>query len=213
MTSDTRPRGLLNFIHSLRSSHAQKRTKPVSLFGGDDQMFCNNLAGVANYAEYGSGESTIWVAENTNAAMTTVDTSQEWLDHVKQAIGADRSVQFNWIDCGILGDWGVPKSFAKRENFLSYAQCIWKNDAHYDLILVDGRFRVLCFLVALKNAESGTKLIFDDYTDRRHYHVVEEFAPRIETCGRQCLFMVPPKSDLDMDKLDHLIDKFEYIWS
>ena len=213
MTLDTKPRGLLNFIHNLRTSKTRSRSKPVSLFGGDDQMFRNTLAGVANYAEFGAGESTIWVAGNTNARITTVDTSREWLDHVKQAVGADRPVQFNWIDCGMLGDWGVPKGYDKRENFLNYAQCIWKDDARYDLILVDGRFRVLCFLVALKNADAGTKLIFDDYTDRHHYHVVEEFVPRAETCGRQCLFIIPPKSELDMAKLDHLISKFEYIWS
>ena len=32
-----------------------------------------------------------------------------------------------------------------------------------DCVLVDGRFRVCCFLTSLKNAEQGTRIIFDDY--------------------------------------------------
>ena len=64
---------------------------------------------------------------------------------------------------------------------------IYKNETP-DLILIDGRFRVLCFLTSLKFSPKGTKILFDDYRDRQFYHIVEEFCPIIDRCGRQALF-------------------------
>ena len=78
-------------------------------------------------------------------------------------------------------------------------------------MLIDGRFRVCCFLTSLKFAKEGTKIIFDDYTTRRHYHIVEEHVSRAETCGRQCLFIVPPKSEIDFERLQKDIDAFRNV--
>ncbi len=182
------------------------------LFDGDDDMFIRLVGEAKDYGEFGSGKSTIWVAANTTANITSVDSSEEWIENVKQEIGV-RKVNFKWVDCGKLANWGVPLGFEKRENFLGYAHKIWEDGTEFDHILIDGRFRVLCFLVALRNAKEGTRLIFDDYVDRPHYHIVEEFVNRDEVCGRQCLFIVPPKDKLDSANLDFLISKFEYLWS
>ena len=40
---------------------------------------------------------------------------------------------------------------------------------------------------------------------------MEEFVDRIETCGRQCLFIVPPKDKIDIQYIDKMIEKFEYV--
>jgi hypothetical protein len=41
----------------------------------------------------------------------------------------------------------------------------------------------------------GTHLLFDDYTDRPEYHLVEEFIKPVQTCGRQALFTIPEQLD------------------
>ncbi|HKR41580.1 MAG TPA: hypothetical protein VJU59_18215, partial [Paraburkholderia sp.] len=74
-------------------------------------------------------------------------------------------------------------------------------------------FRVLCFLITLKLSNEGTKIIFDDYTNRPHYHIVEDFISRADTFGRQCLFIVPSKKNIDTNLIDQMIDKFEYVLS
>ena len=79
------------------------------------------------------------------------------------------------------------------------------------LVLVDGRFRVCCFLTSLKFAKEGTKIIFDDYIDRPYYHFVEKYLPREMECGRQCLFIVPSKSKIDMNELNKDIDSFRNV--
>ena len=88
---------------------------------------------------------------------------------------------------------------------------IINNIAMTNFILIDGRLRVLCFLVSLKKCNSGTKIIFDDYVNRKFYHIVEELIKPSSNDGRQCLFEVGDKKDLDMIKLDFLINKFNYI--
>jgi len=57
--------------------------------------------------------------------------------------------------------------------------------------------------------KAGTKIIFDDYSNRPHYHVVEEIIKPIEACGRQVLFVVP--TNVATDKIKEMLTKFEYV--
>jgi len=82
-----------------------------------------------------------------------------------------------------------------RSRFCSYVASPWRHQVKPDLVLIDGRFRVACFLHSLLNAEPGTRIIFDDYNNRPHYHLVEEFCPTEEREGRQALFLVPDQLD------------------
>ena len=98
-----------------------------------------------------------------------------------------------------------------RHNFKKYAELLWLNNEIPDLVLIDGRFRVLCFLTTIKFAPEGCKILFDDYNNRPFYHVVEEFCPKIDTCGRQALFEVslPAKEKIS----EALIQSFQYVIS
>ena len=100
----------------------------------------------------------------------------------------DDRLNLNWVDVGEVADWGKPQSYAQRHNFSLYANWFWESEVSPDLVLIDGRFRVLCFLTSLKFAPAGTKIIFDDYSNRPFYHVAEEFTPILDRCGRQVLF-------------------------
>jgi hypothetical protein len=180
------------------------------LFDGDDALFKSVIASTKRYGEYGCGASTIWVAQNTQADISSVDTSLEWINLVRQKIEG-RQADLQWVDCGEVAHWGTPSTFQKRSNFSKYPQSLWGSASGPDTVLVDGRFRVSCFLTTLKSAAEGTRIIFDDYMDRPHYHVVEEFVPRTETCGRQCLFIVPAKQALNIELIEKTIEKFEYV--
>ncbi|MDC0574431.1 hypothetical protein OAO39_00720 [Pirellulaceae bacterium] len=60
----------------------RKRSKDY-LFDEDDKAFKAAVRGAKVYAEYGAGKSSIWVLKNTQANILAVDTSQDWIDHVK----------------------------------------------------------------------------------------------------------------------------------
>jgi len=62
----------------------------------------------------------------------------------------------------------------------------------------------------LLNAEEGSVIIFDDYTNRPYYHVVEEIVSRFDECGRQAVFKVPKQFNINLAK--KLLDKFIYVF-
>ena len=185
---------------------------PNFLFDGNDTLFKEEIKKVAVYGEYGCGKSTSWVLKNTSSEVISVDTSLEWINLVKKKNhGAENRLVMYHTDCGELGRWGRPKSYKKLDNFAEYTDIIWHNKKTPELILVDGRFRVCCFLTTLKFASEGTKIIFDDYTNRPHYHFIEKYVGRLKEDGRQCLFIVPPKSKIDIDELNKDIEYFRYV--
>ena len=43
------------------------------------------------------------------------------------------------------------------------------------------------------------------------YHFIEKYVSRMNECGRQCLFVVPSKNSINMDKLNKDIDSFRFV--
>jgi hypothetical protein len=182
----------LKKIRSLFPSHKE-------LFNGDGELFKKYVAKAKLYGEYGVGESTQYVFQNTTAVIRGVDTSQRWIQHVMQDKLGSARIDLQWVDVGPLDDWGRPSDYSKRANFSHYVESLWKGAEKPDVVLVDGRFRVSCFLYSLAQAAPETVIIFDDYTERPFYHVVEEFLSPTSVCGRQAIFCVP--EGLDREKL------------
>ena len=183
-----------------------------SLFDGDDFLFKKSLEGIKIYGEYGCGLSSKWILKNTNCKVISVDSSKEWVEKIKTENKKYLSkLTINHIDLGKVRRWGFPLSYVKYNNFQDYTDYIWKQSESPKFVLVDGRFRVCCFLTSLKFAEAGTKIIFDDYVNSPHYHFIEKYVSRINECGRQCLFIVPPKNEIDMISLNKDIDAFRFV--
>ena len=66
-----------------------------------------------------------------------------------------------------------------------------------DLVLVDGRFRVACFLASILYARPGCRILFDDYAERSYYHTVTRFVPPARMIERMAEFSVPQTLDRD----------------
>lgn len=185
---------------------------PNSLFGGHDILFKKSIRDIKVYGEYGCGKSTNWVLNNTSSIILSVDTSVEWIKFVKKNNQKNlERLKIVYIDLGPIKDWGLPISYDKSFNFDRYTDSIWQHNEKPDLVLIDGRFRVCCFLTSLKYADEGTKIIFDDYIDRPHYHFIEKYVERMESFGRQCLFKVPPKNQINSKELNNDINHFRYV--
>lgn len=174
------------------SEDLQKKFDKDILFDGDDGLFKSLINDIKIYFEYGCGKSTEYMYRNSKCKIYSVDTSKEWVDRMRNiSVEAnDERLNLNWVDVGEIGDWGRPQSYAKRKNFSLYSNWFWDIKIPPDLVLIDGRFRVLCFLTTLRFAPIGTKIIFDDYSNRSFYHIAEEFSPVLDRCGRQVLFEV-----------------------
>jgi len=189
----------------------RERIRGERLFDGDDEAFKRIASRSRVYGEYGSGTSTIWMLENTSALVLSVDSSEEWTSTVRARSGHSDRLLAHWVDLGPIGRWGRPLGYSHRDRFSEYADWIWRQDERPDLVLVDGRFRVACFLTALYEADPGTYIVFDDYTSRPHYHVVEEFvSPEIRS-GRQAIFTVPKLGAAKREAVANLRDAFRLV--
>ena len=186
--------------------------KLTVLFDGDDSLFKDVLKTSKIFGEYGCGSSTEWVLKNTNANILSVDSSRDWVDKISSGNTAyNKRIKLKHIDLGEVENWGRPVGYEKSYNFIHYFNWIWNQDILPDTVLIDGRFRVCCFLTSIKYANENTKIIFDDYNNRPYYHVVEKFVKKEQTCGRQALFIVKNKNDINIDLLNVEINNFHYV--
>jgi hypothetical protein len=210
----SRVRSLAKLAQKVTKEPSPSRPDEEPLFAGHDALFKSLAADCRTYFEYGCGASTVWMADNTTAKIFATDTSSEWIDTVWDRVPRDavNRLHLTHIDLGELKKWGRPISYADRDRFHDYTSQMWRQrSVEPDLVLIDGRFRVCCFLTSLRHARPGTRIVFDDYMDRPHYHLVEEFVTRADCCGRQVLFIVPEKDALNADRLDAEIAAFQNV--
>lgn len=183
------------------------------LFDGDDALFKEYILNANTFAEYGCGASTIWVFKNTNSTILSVDSSAIWIDKVNKSCGNSNKIKLHYANIGRVKDWGVPVNYEKFSNFNEYTDWIWEQNISPDIVLIDGRFRVCCFLTSLLYAKEGVLIFFDDYTNREEYHIVERFIKPIRICGRQSLFCVPNKDELNLDEIKIFIHNFRFVYN
>jgi hypothetical protein len=177
---------------ALRSRDADR---DMPLFDGQGGLFEELAKGVRVYGEYGVGQSTRFIHDRTEARILAVDTSKEWVEATKASIGDTDRLFLEHVDLGELGEWGMPTTYRNRDKIDDYLNFIWTRSFDPDLVLIDGRFRVACFTTSLLAAKPGCRILFDDYVERPHYHVVEELLEPERVNARQALFVVPERFD------------------
>lgn len=152
------------------------------------------------YLEYGAGGSTLHAVRMGVPHVVSVDSSKEWVNAIQRELPGAIHVNLLYCDIGQVGAWGRPTDDEGLHVYHTYMTAPWKmaRDKMLDpqLIFIDGRFRVACFLYSLICASPGAVILFDDYMNRSHYHVVEEFCIRQENYGRMALFQVEKKYSL-----------------
>lgn len=94
-------------------------------------------------------------------------------------------------------------------NFNKYSESIImlheKNNPNLDLILIDGRFRVLCALKSCKVINKNCVVLFDDFLNRKSYHVLLDYFDIIEKGDR----MVALKKKENAVISDEILEKFK----
>ena len=130
--------------------------------------------------------------------LITVESDRLWLDAVRARV-ADRLVagrhHLVHIDIGPTMLHGYPASESPWRRFGHYPIEPWKlareRGLSPDFVLIDGRFRVACLLATLIHAAPGTRVFFDDYTQRPSYHRVAAFLEPRRHIARLAEFVVP----------------------
>lgn len=158
------------------------------------RAFAEYLQGRSILLEYGCGGSTIFAAKNGIKHIFSIDSDKNWIAMATAACAKfGAKVTITYCDIGPTKEWGHPVGLDGLQNFHKYPTLPWKicgdKGVVPQLVLVDGRFRVACFLFSLLSARVGTPILFDDYAGRPEYHVVEKFCPLHEMRGRMGVFI------------------------
>jgi hypothetical protein len=139
-----------------------------------------------NYLEFGTGGSTVMATANVSNFVISVDSSEVWLAKVAQSCAAARAGIIPLLvhaDIGPVRALGYPLDDTFKAKWPQYVSTVWNipQAAISDLCLIDGRFRVACFLSILLHCSPQTIIMFHDFPERKHYHIVRQFADEIAT--------------------------------
>ena len=140
--------------------------------------------------EFGGGSSSILVSKVCKSIFV-VDSEKKLVFLLKDKVNKKNSY-IHYADIGPVGSFGIPFKFLnkffkkKYHNYFSkiYKEFNFLNET--DVVIIDGRFRVSCFLNALNSIKPPFKIIFDDYFSRDEYKVVENYQLEIEHIVGDC---------------------------
>ena len=166
------------------------------------QILTENLMNSKVYLEFGMGGSTVLATRVGVPYIFSVDSSLEWLGNITKEVSkiSNRSkIKLLHSDLGRIGDWGHPIGQEKISNWPTYYSGPWQviqtSGISPDLVLIDGRFRVACFLYSILNLNPGSTIIWDDYLPRPEYHIIESILRPHQYVDSMAIFKITEPID------------------
>jgi len=135
------------------------------------------------YLEFGSGNSTRMAARTASILrIDSVESDPEFFGRevatdsaVRQAVAGGRLVpHFPYI--GKTQDWGHPTDSSCEQLWPDYSVGVFAGHRDWDLVLVDGRFRVACGLSVFLTLPGSTRVLVHDFSWRRQYRRLLRYA-------------------------------------
>ena len=158
----------------------QKEIKAFCFF-----MKPNNI-----YFEFGAGGSTN-IASFYKVKSYSVESDSNWHKLLK-----DNNITANYITIDLNpGTFGYPGNNTKTEDIKQYIQA-YKKEYNADIILIDGRFRVACALDIFDKIRNDTMVLIHDYTQRKEYHILENYYLKLHSWDTLSCFIKRPNIDL-----------------
>jgi hypothetical protein len=180
----------------------------------DLNIFYKYLDNKNVYFEYGSGGSTYQASIRENIkTIYSVESDLSWQKKLKQEITSSNiHYIYNEMDTE-RNTWGHPGKNAtniQKINYSNHMRNLSKEEqGNIDLVLIDGRFRVACCLKCYDIIKEDCLIIFDDFLDRPHYHIVLKFFDIIEKTQDNRLVILKKKKNMNIPT--ELIEKYELI--
>lgn len=172
-------------------------------------------AAANNILEYGSGGSTVLASEMQGKRIFTVENDLAWADKMRRYIAQEPHPSpaiIHSVNTGPTAAWARPVDDSGWRNFHAYPLSVWDRDdfVEPDVVLIDGRFRIACFVATFMKIKKPTIVLFDDYADRDYYHVVERLAKPVKIIGRMAHFELLP-TEIPREQLTWMIDSFNHV--
>ena len=188
---------------------------PVMMTAAEIELMTKYLKKSRYYLEFGCGGSTLLALAQSPGRIVSVESDAAWIaklkeqDAIQKAVASNR-LAFYHADIGPVREFGAPKDESRIKQWKNYYMSPWLfRDFDYDLVLIDGRFRVMCALAAVMCAEHATIVAIHDYGNRRGYFDVEPYFDTIDYADKLVVLQKRPRINYKawiMDFVDHLYD-------
>ena len=150
-----------------------------------------------NYLEFGSGNSTLLATEiETIKHITVVESDASFwnekllnIPSIKCGVYTKR-IKPLLINIGPTGEWGYPIDNSNQNQWPLYSSSAFHEKTSYDLVLVDGRFRVACILQACLHCSPETRIMIHDFFNRPIYFAVCPFLKLEEQADTLGIFTI-----------------------
>lgn len=178
----------------------------------DKEMFYRYLKNANIYFEYGSGGSTYQAYKQNNIKkIYSVESDIQWQNKLKTTI-TDSKINYIFNEMGTLpNSWGNPGKNAtntQKRNYSDHIRKLTKEEQDsIDLVFIDGRFRVACCLKCYDTITENCLIAFDDFLDRKQYHVVLNYFDIVEKTKDNRMVILKKIKNLNIPK--ELIEKYE----
>ncbi len=186
---------------------------PIALTDIEKEFFLNKLTGANNYLEFGSGGSTfLSLLQSDVRTITSVESDDNWLNLLKEwkviSENLGEKIFFKYINIGKVGAWGKPIDDSGKDNYPNYSKQIFEEKNNYDVVFIDGRFRVACALQTILNCKKDIKILMHDYSIRPYYHCILDFLDIVDIVGTMCLFKV--KDNIKTEDVQKMWEEYKY---
>jgi hypothetical protein len=180
----------------------------------ESRLLGDCLAEASYYLEYGCGGSTLLACQSTARMIVSIDSDARWIaklhenEHVSKAAEQGRLV-LHHVDIGEVGEWSRPKDETKIRQWPHYY--LWPYlalEIQFDLVLIDGRFRVECALAAAAFGSPGTIVAIHDYKRRAGYYGVEKFFDLVVSVDSLFVFKRRPTINYRALFIDFALNQF-----
>ena len=192
-----------------------KEDFPICLSDYERQFLVEQIKNASNYLEFGSGGSTYLALTQTNIPnIVSVESDRNWIKYLEKwnVISSNKKrLTFMHINIGKTGDWGVPIEEDKKELYPNFSAAPFQKDTHYDVVFIDGRFRVACALSAVMADTPPNKILIHDFSIRQEYHCILNFLDIVDIADTLTLFKI--KENYDKKLLLQTYNKYKYIYA
>lgn len=150
------------------------KTKTPCMSDAEIRLFSSQIEKSNKLLEFGCGGSTLHALTiNQNIQITSIETDLAFIDNIKIELDKNQNCKNRYslvyADIGEIEAWGTPANKNATFKWLNYTFKIWPNlSDNYDLILIDGRFRLCTSLLSLIY-KPDILYLFHDFTIRSYY--------------------------------------------
>jgi protein-L-isoaspartate O-methyltransferase len=147
----------------------------------EEDFFLSHLKNHHKVLEYGSGESTLQIANLVNK-IVSVEHQQLWFDSIKNKSQENCKILFAQPDL----PYTEGKHCGTYDEFSTYINSPTQYGP-YDIILIDGRARIECSKICNKLSHQDTIIFVHDW-HREEYHEICKYLHLIEVKNTMAKF-------------------------